>query len=148
MQRARSATDTSTSQRISARYTGVTRVRVRAKNSNGNGAWAFGSGTALRQGPPTDLRVTAGNGRLTLTWTAPAGDLGPYELAYTSAPKSGNGAVADTAVAFGSDDTRAWVRTSDDPLRGCHLVHDHWPDQRQDVPGAVVCGQQFRFPRL
>ena len=110
-QRSRLATDTSTSQRITAGSTVVTRVRVRAKNSNGAGAWVFGSGTGNKQGPPTNLSVTAGNGRLTLMWTKPAGDLDPYELDYTSAPKIGNGAVADRDGTGGSDDTIAWVAT-------------------------------------
>ncbi len=111
-QRSRSATDTSTSQRITAGTTGVTRVRVRAKNSNGVGAWAFVSGTANPQESPTNLRVTAGNGQLVVTWTAPGGDLDDYNLHYTSAPKT---AVADNTLASGNDDTSAWVPTSNDP---------------------------------
>ena len=111
--RQRSATDTSTSQRISAVTTATTRVRVRAKNGNGAGAWAFVSGKAVRQGPPTNLRITTGNGRLTLTWTKPAGDLDPYELDYTSAPKTGSGAVADTDAQIGRDDTVAWIFEAD-----------------------------------
>ena len=110
----RSATDTSTSQRLFASPIGVTRVRVRAKNSNGAGAWVFGSGTGLRQGPATNLRVTAGNGRLTLTWTAPAGDFNRYELDHTSAPKTGNGAVADTA-GIGRHVTTGWRAVADVP---------------------------------
>ena len=115
--RQRSATDTSTSQRISASAKVVTRVRVRAKNGSVVGAWAFISGTAVRQGPPTNLRVTAGNGQLTLTWTKPAGDLDPYELDYTSAPKSGSGAVGDTDAQIGSDDTKAWIVAASEPAK-------------------------------
>ena len=110
----RSATDTSTSQRFFASPIGVTRVRVRAKNSNGAGAWVFGSGTGLRQGPATNLRVTAGNGQITLTWTAPDGDFNHYELDYTSAPKMGNGAVADTA-SNGRNVATAWRGVADVP---------------------------------
>ena len=109
----RSAMDTSTSQRVPAASTGVTRVRVRAKNSNGVGPWVNGTGTGDRQAPPTNLSVTAGNGRLTLTWTAPDGELTRYELDYTSAPKTGGGAVPDTASSIGSDDTTAWIFEAD-----------------------------------
>ena len=115
----RTATDTTASHRIvGADVDRTTRVRVRAKNSSGVGAWAFGSGTANRLGPPTNLIVTSGNGQLILTWTAPAGDLNPYELEYTSAPRSGNGAVADDADASGNDATSAWVATGTDPAAG------------------------------
>ena len=103
----RAATDTSTSYRLAASTQLVTRVRVRAKSSSGVGAWAFVSGTANEQGPATNLDVAPGDGQLTLTWKAPAGDLGPYELEYTSASRT---AVADGATATGNDAAVAWVR--------------------------------------
>ena len=107
----RPATDTSTSYRLRTaglRAGSTTRVRVRAKNGSVVGAWAFGSGTPVGQGPPTNLRVTAGNGRLTLSWTAPDGDIRRYELDYTLAPKTGSGAVADDAP-YGTDVTAGWI---------------------------------------
>ena len=114
----RTATDTTTSHRIvGADIARTTRVRVRAKNSSGVGAWAFSSGTANELGPPTNLIVTPGNGQLTLTWTKPEGDLIRYEMEYTSAPRTGNGAVADDATR-GNDATSAWVATRTDPAAG------------------------------
>ena len=107
----RSATDTRTSQLVAAISTGVTRVRVRAKNGSVVGAWVVGSGTAVRLKPPTNMRVTVGNGRLTLTWTAPVGIIREYELDYTSAPKAGNGAVADTG-GLARDAATGWKRTA------------------------------------
>ena len=49
------------------------RVRVRAVNANGADAWAFGAGTVPGQNPsaPRNVRVTPGEGKLTLTWQAP-----------------------------------------------------------------------------
>ena len=109
----RTATDTSTSQRVAAGTTTLTRVRVRAKNSNGVGPWVNGSGKGNRLGPPTNLRVTEGNGQLTLTWTAPDGDVDRYELDYTSAPRTGNGSVADTARTTSPDNAISWVGAAD-----------------------------------
>ena len=57
---------------------------------------------------PTGLSVTAGNGRLEVSWSAPAGSLTGYDVHYTRAPASGNNSVADDA-AEGSNVATAWV---------------------------------------
>ena len=61
---------------------------------------------------PTGLGVTPGNTTLALAWTAPAGTLTGYDVQYTSAPTSGDGAVTnDAAVQTGDSATAAdgWV---------------------------------------
>ena len=68
----------------------------------------------LPPGAPTGLTVAAGDAKLTLTWTAPAasastGDVAGYDVHYTSASKTGEGAVADDAVATGNDPISGWV---------------------------------------
>ena len=64
----------------------------------------------------TGLNVAPGNARLDLSWTAPA-DTGSaavsgYDVHYTSAPGTGNGAVLDDAPASGNDASAAWVAVS------------------------------------
>ena len=61
---------------------------------------------------PTGLTVTPGTRRLELEWTAPSDVETGYDVHYTSAPKTGSGAVADDAVASGNDATAAWVDAS------------------------------------
>ena len=68
----------------------------------------------LPPGLPTGLTVNAGDEKLTLTWTAPAADsatgaVAGYDVHYTSAPTSGNNAVANGAEASGNDASAAWV---------------------------------------
>ena len=58
---------------------------------------------------PTRLGVSAGDARLDLGWTAPPGPVTGYDVHYTSASKTGQGAVADDADASGSDASTAWV---------------------------------------
>ena len=56
---------------------------------------------------PRDFSATAGEGEVSLTWTAPAtGVFTGYVLAYTSASVT---EVADDAAASGSDPASAWV---------------------------------------
>ena len=61
----------------------------------------------------TGLTVAVGNARLDLSWTAPADTgsaaLSGYDVHYTSAPSTGNGAVGDDAPASGNDASAAWV---------------------------------------
>ena len=105
---------TTASQTISSLSNGTAyRVRVRAKNSNGNSAWVFGTGTPVAPAvssttpaAPTNLNVTPGNARLSLSWTAPTGTLTGYDVQYTSAT---SGSVANSAAASGSDPATAWV---------------------------------------
>ena len=96
----------------------VYRVRVRAWNGGGTGPWEFGGGTPVAPaGAVTGLTVTAGDRQLDLSWTAPSGTVAGYDVHYTSAPATGDGAVANDADA-GSDPATAWVavsRTEADP---------------------------------
>ncbi len=89
------------------------RVRVRATSAGGDGAWAFGAGTPEALGLP-GLTVTPGNAQLLVTWTRPDGDFVAYELDYTSAPRTGAGAVADAAASSGSNAATHWVAVSAD----------------------------------
>lgn len=60
-------------------------VRVRARNSQGDGPWVT-SESAMPVGvpaPPTQLDVSAGDGRLALSWVAPADDGGSKIRGYT-----------------------------------------------------------------
>ena len=82
--------------------------------------------TAVAPGAPTELLISAEDARLDLSWTAPGNDGGSaiagYDVHYTSAPKSGGGAVADdAAVQTGGSPSAAagWVAvnrgTENDP---------------------------------
>ncbi len=71
-------------------------------------------------GSPTALEVEAGNGKLDLTWQAPeaGGAVSGYDVHYTSAPATGNGAVADDAAVQSGAASAGWVaasRTETDP---------------------------------
>ncbi len=70
---------------------------------------------------PTNLGVTAGDGKLDLRWTASAGAT-DYEVHYTSAPSSGQGAVADDADASGSNPAAAWVDARHGGTAASHRV--------------------------
>ena len=89
------------------------RIRVRARNAAGAGPWTF---VTARTGPPTlkplNLKAAAGDAQIEVTWDYPQGrDPGRgVHLDYTSAPKSGEGAVADEDAADGTDAAAAWVR--------------------------------------
>ena len=67
-------------------------------------------GNTCPPGQPTGLGATAGAASLDLAWTAPTvGTATGYDVHYTSAPSSGQGAVDDDADASGSDPGTAWV---------------------------------------
>ena len=112
-----SRSGTITSQAITSLTNGTAyRVRVRAKQSGASSTWVFGTGTPSASVPaaPTALSVTGGDRRLILSWTAPTGSVTGYDVSYTTAPASGNGAVANGAVAVpaGGDASTAWVAVS------------------------------------
>ena len=78
-------------------------------------------------GAPTALDVAAKNAKLDLSWTAPAsgGAVAGYDVHYTSAPVSGQGAVEAEADASGNDPSAAWVvvaRTETDPLTASQAI--------------------------
>ena len=63
----------------------------------------------------TTLSVSSGDGSLGLAWTAPSGTVDGYDVLYTSAPKTGEGSVADNAaVQTGAEATAAtgWLAVS------------------------------------
>ena len=83
-------------------------VRMRATSDVGPGAWATGTGTpqAAAPGVPTGPDVTAGDGTLAVSWTAPSGTVTGYDVHYTSAATTD---VADGEDASGTDPSAAWV---------------------------------------
>ena len=97
-------------------------VQVRATDGqtaagNGYGPWtATQTGTPREPAGPAEVRFLSVVERytsLSLRWTAPA-DPGTsavtgYDVHYTSAPSTGNGAVLDDASASGTDASAAWV---------------------------------------
>ena len=97
---------------------------VSGRNTPGSSpSWALSSRGPLKlevtgaaadaPGAPTSLVATAGVSQLGLTWTAPAsGTVVGYDVHYTSAPTSGNGAVTNgAAVQTGAspDPDDGWV---------------------------------------
>ena len=103
---------TSTSHTIDSNAVTLTNgrlYRVRLRTTTPDSAWVFSTGTP--QGAPDapiGLTVTAGNARLNLAWTAPAGTVTGYDVHYTSAAI---GNVADDDAA-GTDPAAAWVAAS------------------------------------
>ena len=107
-----------TSHTFSSLSAGAYRVQVRTVFSIGGrnqfGTWSQAQSiTVAAQTPPpaapTNLSVSPSDTSLTLGWTAPTGTLTGYDVHYTSAPASGNGAVTNSATASGSDPATAWV---------------------------------------
>ena len=123
------------------------RVRVRAVNADGNGAWEFSSGTP--DGAVTALSVTAGDGKLDVSWTAPSGTLTGYDVHYTSAPATGTDAVANDATA-GTDavDRLGGIRPGHGGGPAGGDAGGDWPHQRHGVPGAGARGERGRQRRL
>ena len=112
-----SHTGTTATQAITGLANGTAyRVRVRAVYAEGHSVWLPGTGTPQAGGPsyaaPPGLAVTPGDGRLSLLWKEPDGaTITGYDVHYTSAPESGQGAVAGNAEA-GTDAATAWVPVS------------------------------------
>ena len=71
----------------------------------------FPAGPASAQSPSavSSLSAAEHSGFLNLTWTAPTSTVTGYDVHYTSAPASGNGAVTNSATASGNDPATAWV---------------------------------------
>ncbi|OOV36721.1 hypothetical protein BO98_00680 [Candidatus Synechococcus spongiarum LMB bulk10D] len=84
------------------------RVRVTAQDGTTTKDYTV-TVTRERAFKPTGLRVTPGDGKLDLSWTAPATTVTGYDVHYTSAAATGNGAVTNSATASGSDPATAWV---------------------------------------
>ena len=76
-------------------YVAISNAYYDAVGNRGSAASAI---YTVRATVPTRLEVTAGNAKLKLEWVAPTGTLTGYDVHYTSAPKSGTGMVADSAV--------------------------------------------------
>ena len=70
-------------------------------------------------GTPTNLRMTAGNAKLDLSWNAPAGTVTGYDVHYTSAAAS---TVADDAAAGGNDPSVAWVDADHGGTAASHAI--------------------------
>ena len=86
--------DTTTTATITSLTSGTTyEVRVRAKGTHGHSVWTTP--------PPTDLRVTPGDKKLALAWTAPAGTVIGYDVHYTTSRSVPNRAPAGSTVATG-----------------------------------------------
>ena len=86
------------------------RFRVRARNSAGPGPWSHATAMPGPYQYSLDLAAVAGDGEIVLSWTVedglPAAD---HDIHYTSAPESGEGAVADDA-AVQSGLATGWVQ--------------------------------------
>ena len=113
------------------------RVRVRAYDAGASlaSAWVHGTGGALLPAP-TGLSVTPGDAELTVSWTAPAGNLLGYDLHFTSA------AVADVP-----DDAASIVGTN--PANGwVSVLHPPGSTDTSDTIGSVdatlVNGRTYR----
>ena len=92
--------------------TGENAVRIEVTSEDGKTIKVYTltltRGTAT-PGIPVGLGITAGDAKLDLAWTAPSAAVTGYDAHYTSAPKTGQGAVADDADASGNDASTAWV---------------------------------------
>ena len=74
----------------------------------------FAAAPAHAQVPaaPTNLSITAAHEALAMTWTAPSGTVTGYDVHYTSAPTSGNGAVTNSAAVQTGGAAAGWVEES------------------------------------
>ena len=110
----------------------------------GNQGAAASATFTVRPVKPTDLTVTAGDTKLDLSWTAPAGTVTGYDVHYTSAVA---GTVADNAsVQTGRSPSAAdgWVDAGHSGTAASQSLTG--PDRRQDLPGAGA-GEERRRPQ-
>ena len=73
---------------------------------------------------PTDLKVTPNDTELDLAWTAPAGTVTGYDVHYTSAPGTGDDAVADDAAVQTDEQATAATGWLDASHSGTDPEHD------------------------
>ena len=89
------------------------RFRMRAGNAHGSGPWTYATGTPqarMPEKPPTGLRIPRPWESVRLKWWQPTALMpAGYDVHYTSAPKTGTGAVGDTDAASGTDPAKGWV---------------------------------------
>ena len=87
--------------------------RARKKTPTGPGPWAYATGTPqarMPEKPPTGLRIPRPWESVRLKWWQPTALMpAGYHIHYTSAPKTGTGAVGDTDAASGTDPAKGWV---------------------------------------
>ena len=115
------------------------RVRVRAKYAGGTTEWRFATGTPLRPPEVTNLAAKPDFQQLYLTWTAPSGvTVTGYDIHYTSAPRTGTGAVGDNDAASGIDVSKKWVPL----LTGQRSATDTRPLQ---TLSGLTNGTEFRI---
>ena len=123
------------------------RLRVRYHNRFGAGAWAYTTGT-----PQAVFQTTAPTIKvpkpwvlpLNLRWEHPVPGLTPngYHVHYTSAPATGEGAVADDALPVsGTDPAAGWVDAKSNANRVATTANGHnsW------YAPALKRGTEYRF---
>ena len=98
---------------------------------------------------PTGLTAAAGDARLDVSWMAPAGVLTGYDVHYTSALKTGSGAVGDdAAVRTDNDDTAGWVDAGHTGTTASHPItgRDNGTKYRVRVRATSAAGAgEFEF---
>ena len=96
-----------------------------ARNANGSTATVTINSEDAPHAP-ANLRVTPGKEGLSLSWDALTGvTLTRYDVHYTSAPTTGDGAVGNDDAASGADPKTAWVVVSRPPpdlLKASHAI--------------------------
>ena len=123
------------------------RLRVRYHNRFGAGAWAYTTGTpqaTFQVDPPTIKVPKPWVLPLNLRWEHPVPGLTPngYYVHYTSAPKTGDGAVADDAFPVsGTDPAAGWVdaKPKGSPIATTEKGHNSW------YAPPLTRGTEYRF---
>ena len=107
------------------------RLRVRYHNRFGAGAWAYTTGTPQASFQTTAPTLTVPKAwvlPLNLRWEHPVPGLTPagYHVHYTSAPKTGDGAVGDTALPVsGTDPAAGWIDATSSANRVATTANGH-----------------------